>query len=165
MLFGFFSWSGFFYYDYLATLPETVRITSFSWESNLYVWALSNQAWEQYSAGAYTKAVVKVVSTLNEHDQVRPARRFIKATRDETLFGISRCGFWNGDFCQEWYPTMSDYSGMVGASQEKNLLWVDALNDGFQCHGNGLLFHVTQVISRSNTKDHRIPGKPTVREH
>jgi len=33
--------------------PEIVRMASFSWESNLRGCAL----WEQYSAGAYTKAL------------------------------------------------------------------------------------------------------------
>ena len=66
--------------------PEIVRMASFSWVSNSRVYALCHQAWEQYSAGAYTKALVEVLSTLNEHPQVRPARRFIKAIRDETLF-------------------------------------------------------------------------------
>jgi len=41
---------------------------------NLRVCVLWHQAWEQYSAGAYTKALVEVLSTLNEHPQVRPAR-------------------------------------------------------------------------------------------
>jgi len=66
--------------------PEIVRMASFSWVSNSRVYALCHQAWEQYSAGAYTKALVEVLSKLNEHPQVRPARRFIKAIRDETLF-------------------------------------------------------------------------------
>jgi len=43
------------------------------------------QAWEQYSAGACTKAVVEVLSMLNERSQLRPTRHFIKATRDETF--------------------------------------------------------------------------------
>ena len=31
-------------------------------------------------------------------------------------------------------------------------------------NGNGLLFHMTLLISRSNTKSHRMQGKPTVSE-
>ena len=30
-------------------------------------------------------------------------------------FSISECGLGTWDFCQEWYPSMSDYSAMVGA--------------------------------------------------
>jgi len=37
----------------------------------------------------HTKALVEVLSTLNEHPQVRPVRRFIKATRDVTVFHAS----------------------------------------------------------------------------
>jgi len=49
--------------------PEIIRIASFSWESNMRVCALWHQAWEPYSAGTYTKAVVEVLSTLNEQPQ------------------------------------------------------------------------------------------------
>jgi len=32
-------------------------------------------------------------------------------------------------------------------------------------HGNGLLFHMTQLINRSNTKNHRTLSKPAVTDH
>jgi len=32
-------------------------------------------------------------------------------------------------------------------------------------NGSGLLFHMNQLISRSNTNSHRTLGEPTVSEH
>jgi len=112
---------------------EIGHMASFNWVSNLRVCALWHQAWEQYFARSYTKALVEVLSTLNEHPQVTPTRRFIKATRDEDCFSVSESGLRKWDFCQEWYPSMSDYSGSVGAFQERILIWIDTLHDGFWC--------------------------------
>ena len=46
-------------------------------------------------------------------------------------FSVSGCGICKWDFCQEWYPSISDYSGMIGTFQERILLWIDTLHSAW----------------------------------
>ena len=46
--------------------PEIVRMASFNWVSNLHVCTLWHQAWDRYSAGAYTKALVEHVKWASQ---------------------------------------------------------------------------------------------------
>jgi len=79
------------------------------------------------------KAAVEIMSTFNEHYQLRLAKRFINATWDETLFFNFRMRSLKARLLSRVIARYVGYSGIEGTFQRRIPHFVDILHDGFWC--------------------------------
>ena len=75
--------------------PVMVRSVECRTVSNLLVWLLRPQAWQHYSAGANSSAIVDVLRVIKSAPQIVPARRLIAPTREFTfLSAFTMCSLY-----------------------------------------------------------------------
>ena len=74
-----------------------VRIDELRAVSNLLVWLLRSNTWQQYSAGAFASAIVDFMRVVNSAPRVVPAIRLIDPTREFTFLAtFDRCSLYMG---------------------------------------------------------------------